>query len=106
MAKKKRRNPDHVRSRHKPGPRNEVIEAQLTDLLTPAVEEVEGLAGYDGFVVGSAPYAGGWMKPAAAFLRANQGALAGHPVWLFSSGPTGEGDPNDLLWTAGPSPRT
>jgi hypothetical protein len=37
MAKKKQRNPDHVRSRHKPGPSNEVIEAQLTDLLTPAI---------------------------------------------------------------------
>ena len=65
------------------------------------VDEVEGLAGYDGFVIGSALYAGGWMKPAAEFLRANQDALAGHPVWLFSSGPTGEGDPNDLMdgWT-------
>lgn len=65
------------------------------------VEEVDSLAGYDGFVVGSALYAGGWMKPAAGFLRANQDALATHPVWLFSSGPTGEGDPNQLMdgWT-------
>jgi hypothetical protein len=37
MATKKQRNPDHVRPRHKPGPSNEVIEAQLTELLTPAV---------------------------------------------------------------------
>src|SRR3990172_3391410 len=37
MATKKQRNPDHVRARHKPGPSNEVIEAQLTELLTPAV---------------------------------------------------------------------
>jgi len=37
MAKRKRRNPDHVRRRNVPGPDNEVIEAQLTELLTPAI---------------------------------------------------------------------
>jgi hypothetical protein len=37
MAKKKRRNPDHVRRRNVPGPDNEAIEAQLTELLTPAI---------------------------------------------------------------------
>ncbi len=65
------------------------------------VNDVGSLDGYDGFVIGSAVYAGGWMKPAAKFLRANQDLLAGRPVWLFSSGPTGQGDPNELLdgWT-------
>jgi menaquinone-dependent protoporphyrinogen oxidase len=65
------------------------------------VEEVDDPAGYEGFVLGSALYAGGWLKPAAQFLRANQGLLATRPVWLFSSGPTGEGDPNEILdgWT-------
>ena len=37
MAKKKRRNPDHVRRRNVPGPDNEVIEEQLSKLLTPAI---------------------------------------------------------------------
>ncbi len=37
MAKRKRRNPDHVRRRNVPGPDNEVIKAQLTELLTPAI---------------------------------------------------------------------
>lgn len=37
MAKRKTRNPDHVRRRNVPGPDNEVIEAQLTELLTPAI---------------------------------------------------------------------
>jgi hypothetical protein len=37
MAKRKRRNPDHVRRRNVPGPDNEVIEAQLTELVSPAV---------------------------------------------------------------------
>ena len=37
MAKRKTRNPDHVRRRNVPGPDNEAIEAQLTALLTPAI---------------------------------------------------------------------
>lgn len=65
------------------------------------VDEVGDPAWYDGFVIGSALYAGGWLKPASQFLRANQALLATRPVWLFSSGPTGEGDPNEILdgWT-------
>ena len=66
-----------------------------------SIENVDSLTGYDGFVVGSALYAGGWMKPAADFLRAHQNVLATRPVWFFSSGPTGQGDPNELMggWT-------
>jgi menaquinone-dependent protoporphyrinogen oxidase len=65
------------------------------------VDGVGSLQGYGGFVVGSALYAGSWIEPAAEFLRSNQELLAGRPVWLFSSGPTGEGDPNEILggWT-------
>lgn len=37
MAKRKTRNPDHVRRKNVPGPDNEAIEAQLTDLVSPAV---------------------------------------------------------------------
>ena len=37
MSKRKRRNPDHIRRRNVPGPDNEVIEAQLSELLTPAI---------------------------------------------------------------------
>ncbi len=61
------------------------------------VSEVDRLADYDGFVIGSAVYAGSWMKPAAKFLRANQELLADYPVWFFSSGPTGQGDPNEIM---------
>lgn len=35
MNTKNPRNPDHVRPRHRPGPSDEVIEGQLTGLLTP-----------------------------------------------------------------------
>ena len=37
MAKRKIRNPDHVRRRNVPGPNNEVIEARLMELISPAV---------------------------------------------------------------------
>lgn len=37
MVKRKTRNPDHVRRKNVPGPDNEVIEAQLTELVSPAV---------------------------------------------------------------------
>jgi menaquinone-dependent protoporphyrinogen oxidase len=65
------------------------------------VGEVDSLDGYEGFIIGSAVYAGGWMKPAAKFLRSNQQLLADQPLWLFSSGPTGQGDPNEIMdgWT-------
>jgi menaquinone-dependent protoporphyrinogen oxidase len=43
--------------------------------------------------VGSAVYLGRWRREAARFLKANEKAPAERPVWLFSSGPAGEGDP-------------
>jgi menaquinone-dependent protoporphyrinogen oxidase len=66
-----------------------------------SVDDVDSLGGYDAFVIGSAVYAGGWIKSAARFLRSNQELLAGHPIWLFSSGPIGQGDPNEIMdgWT-------
>lgn len=48
---------------------------------------------YTAVVLGSAVYIGSWRKEAATFLKANELKLTGLPVWLFSSGPTGEGDP-------------
>lgn len=54
-------------------------------------------AGYAAVVLGSAVYAGSWRKEAASYLEANEAALAGRPTWLFSSGPTGEGDAVELM---------
>ena len=65
-----------------------------TDVL-PA-DRVSDLTPYKAVVLGSAVYIGQWQKKAATFLRANEKALAERPVWLFSSGPTGEGDPVQL----------
>ena len=68
------------------------LEVQVRD-----VEGVQGLDPYQGVVLGSAVYAGNWRKEAAEFLKANEQVLAQLPVWLFSSGPTGEGDPVELM---------
>lgn len=42
---------------------------------------------YDGFIVGSAVYAGYWLSPAVRFINDHLLQLAQCPVWLFSSGP-------------------
>ena len=46
---------------------------------------------YDAVVVGSAVYRGRMLKETTAFLERNRDVLAGRPVWLFSSGPLGNG---------------
>jgi len=61
------------------------------------VERVGDLAPYQAVVLGSAVYAGQWRKEAAAFLEANEKMLVDRDVWFFSSGPTGEGDPVQLM---------
>ena len=66
-----------------------------TDVL--AVKSVKDLSPYKAIVLGSAVYIGKWRKDASAFLKDNEAALAEKPVWLFSSGPTGKGTPDDLL---------
>lgn len=43
----------------------------------------------DAVVIGSAIYAGHWLKPARRFVDHHAADLHGRPVWLFSSGPLG-----------------
>ena len=59
------------------------------DAVAVRVGDVENLDGVDAVVLGSAVYAGSWMKDAIEFADANAETLAGMPVWLFSSGPLG-----------------
>jgi len=66
-----------------------------TDVL-PA-DRVGDLSAYKAVVVGSAVYIGRWRKEAVKFVEANETVLAEQLVWLFSSGPTGEGDPVELV---------
>ncbi len=70
-------------------------EAGLRADVLPA-DHVGDLTPYQAVVLGSAVYAGQWRKEAATFLKANEEKLAERQVWLFSSGPTGEGDPVQL----------
>ncbi|MEO8477887.1 MAG: flavodoxin domain-containing protein [Actinomycetota bacterium] len=44
----------------------------------------------DAVIVGSAVYAGSWMKAATEFVHRFGEELPRVPVWLFSSGPLGE----------------
>ena len=59
-----------------------------TDALEP--EAVSSLHGYDLVVLGSAVYAGHWMKSMRELVERLAEELAGPPVWLFSSGPIGD----------------
>jgi menaquinone-dependent protoporphyrinogen oxidase len=67
------------------------------DVDLQAIDNIEFIAGYDAIVLGSAVYAGNWRPIAAKFLTLHAQELALIPVWLFSSGPTGDGDPKDLM---------
>jgi menaquinone-dependent protoporphyrinogen oxidase len=61
------------------------------------VKNVHDLADYGAIILGSAVYIGQWRKEAVKFLKTNEKILSEKQVWLFSSGPTGEGDPVELL---------
>jgi menaquinone-dependent protoporphyrinogen oxidase len=62
-----------------------------------SVGEVKDLDKYQCIILGSAVYVGNWRKAARKFLTKNAEILATKKVWLFSSGPTGQGDPAELL---------
>ena len=82
--------------------RNQGLTADLHD-----AGDVRDLAGYEAVVLGSAIYAGNWMPEAKIFVEQCHAELAKMPVWLFSSGPLGEGnpqpqdDPNRLIAALG-----
>jgi menaquinone-dependent protoporphyrinogen oxidase len=75
--------------------RGEGVDVQLDDAA-----DRPDLRDADGYVIGSGIYLGSWLKEGIRFLEDHQLALAGRPVWLFSSGPlpgssknTDEADP-------------
>jgi menaquinone-dependent protoporphyrinogen oxidase len=70
-------------------------QAGLRADVLPA-DRVSDLTPYKAVVLGSAVYIGQWRKEAVKFLKANETVLADKLVWLFSSGPPGEGDPVEL----------
>ncbi len=75
----------------------EVLRENGLDVDVKTVKTVKSAAGYGAVVLGSASYYGRWRGDAVKFLKANATQLAGMPTWLFMSGPTGKGDPRELL---------
>lgn len=75
----------------------EAIRAVGLTVVVESAETVRDVGQYGAVVVGSAVYMGQWRKEAKEFLARHEAALKQRPVWLFSSGPTGEGDPQVLL---------
>ena len=79
----------------------EVLGEHGLEAMVLPPEQVEEVDGYDAVVVGSAVYAGHWLKPARELVEGHARDLVGRPVWLFSSGPVGdppkpEEDPVDV----------
>lgn len=62
-----------------------------------SVKDVQHVSAYQAVILGSALYVGKWQKDAETFLKQNETVLANRPVWLFSSGPTGNGNPVELV---------
>lgn len=58
---------------------------------------VNDLSPYSKIILGSSIYIGMWHKGAATFLKKNTEALEKLPVWLFISGPTGQGSPMEQM---------
>ncbi len=59
------------------------------DARAVSVTELDGPGTAAAAVLGSAVYAGSWMKEATAWAERHAGELARIPVWLFTSGPLG-----------------
>mgnify|MGYP001028943184 FL=1 len=62
------------------------------EVQVATAESVSDIGSYDGIVLGSAVYAGSWQGGAVDFLKKFASGLQVKQVWIFSSGPTGEGD--------------
>ena len=54
---------------------------------TAPARSVKDVTAYDAVLVGGGLYGGRWHRDARRFVRRNRRALAGRPVWFFSSGP-------------------
>ena len=52
--------------------------------------QVGSVDDFDAVVLGSAVYAGHWMKAARELVDRTGASLSTRPIWLFSSGPVGD----------------
>ncbi len=55
--------------------------------------DVETVDGYDAAIIGSAIYMGSWLPDGRRLDEREHEGLSRMPVWLFSSGPLGDVDP-------------
>ena len=67
------------------------------DVMTARLGNTK-VEGYDAYIIGSAIYAGNWLKDARRFVDRNLDELRAKRTWFFSSGPIGrplkpEGEP-------------
>ena len=60
------------------------------DVVVRRPEEVGHLGTYEAVVLGSAIYAGHWLKPAKDLIERTSSRMRTLPVWLFSTGPIGD----------------
>lgn len=71
----------------------EAIKEEGLEVDILSADKVKNVTDYQGVVIGSAVYIGGWRKEVTSFVKKNEKALSERPVWIFSSGPAGRGDP-------------
>jgi menaquinone-dependent protoporphyrinogen oxidase len=75
----------------------EILRKGNLEVSILAAHEVRDVSSYEAVILGSGVYAGHWLKDAVIFLELNEKVLATKPVWIFSSGPTGEGEPTQIM---------
>ena len=75
----------------------EVLRQEGLDVDVVPAKQVSNPEEYQAVIIGSAAYMGMWRKEAVNLLKNNEKLLSERAVWIFSSGPTGEGDPVELV---------
>jgi menaquinone-dependent protoporphyrinogen oxidase len=65
----------------------EVLRAEGLDTVVARAADMPDPEPFDACLVGAGVYMGSWVKDGTAYLDRYLTALAGRPVWLFSSGP-------------------
>jgi menaquinone-dependent protoporphyrinogen oxidase len=77
----------------------EVLRESGLDVDRSSVSEVEELGPYEAIVLGSAVYMKRWRGDARRFLRRHRKEMGRMPFWMFSSGPVGDPEKDDLDWS-------
>jgi len=68
----------------------DVITGEGIEVHVSEPDTLSSLGDVDAVILGSAVYAGRWMKTMKEFVDAHSSELQELPVWLFSSGPLGD----------------